>query len=120
MKITINTHYNGSFVEPWGERSQRGYGIEVLERFIREVARVEWGGPASDRASRLSVARGLAYNDLAADRQVVAAVQSLEAILDHASRGMPDGVVRVNDPTGGLALYLPGQPSPKVIYHPPV
>jgi len=120
VKITINTHYNGTFVEPWGDRSQRGYGIEVLERFAREAARVEWGGPASERASRLSVAQGLAYNDLAADRQVVAAVQSLEAILDHASRGMPDGVVRVNGDAGGLALYLPGQTEPKVLYEPAV
>ncbi|RLS56500.1 MAG: gfo/Idh/MocA family oxidoreductase [Planctomycetota bacterium] len=120
VKITINTHYNGTFVEPWGDRTQRGYGIEVLERFAREVARVEWGGPASERAARLSTAQSLAYNDLAADRQVVAAVQSLEAILDHASRGMPDGVVRVNGDAGGLALYLPGQPAPQVLYSPMV
>ena len=44
-KITINNHYNGTFLEPWGERSQRGYGIEVLERFVGEVAEVEFGGP---------------------------------------------------------------------------
>ena len=120
FKITINTHYNGTFVEPWGERSQRGYGIEVLERFAREVARVEWGGAAGERASRLAEARSLGYNDLAADRQVVAAVQALEAILDHASKGQPDGVVRVNDKAGGLALYLPGQSEPKVLYQPKV
>lgn len=119
-KITINTHYNGTFVEPWGERSQRGYGIEVLERFAREVARVEWGGAAGERASRLSEARRLGYNDLSADRQVVAAVQALEAILDHAAKGQPDGVVRVNDKAGGLALYLPGQAAPKVLYQPKV
>lgn len=116
VKITINTHYNGTFVEPWGERSQRGYGIEVLERFMREVARVEWGGPASERAHRLQAARSLSYNDLAADRQVVAAVQALESILAHASSGQPDGVVRVNDKAGGLALYLPGHSEPKVLY----
>lgn len=120
FKITINTHYNGTFVEPWGERSQRGYGIEVLERFAREVARVEWGGVAGERASRLAEARRLGYNDLSADRQVVAAVQALEAILDHASKGQPDGVVRVNDKAGGLALYLPGQAEPKVLYQPKV
>ena len=45
-KININNHYNGTFLEPWGERSQRGYGVEVLERFVREVATVEFGGPA--------------------------------------------------------------------------
>ncbi len=120
FKITINTHYNGTFVEPWGERSQRGYGIEVLERFAREVARVEWGGPAGERATRLSAARSLGYNDLSADRQVVAAVQALEAILDHAAQGQPDGVVRVNDKAGGLALYLPGQAEPNVLYQPKV
>jgi D-galacturonate reductase len=120
VKITINTHYNGSFVEPWGERSQRGYGIEVLERFVREVARVEWGGPAAERSPRLQTARSLGYNDLAADRQVVAAVQALEAILAHASSGQPDGVVRVNDKAGGLALYLPGEAQPKVLYEPRV
>jgi len=120
FKITINTHYNGTFVEPWGERSQRGYGIEVLERFAREVARVEWGGVAGERASRLAEARRLGYNDLSADRQVVAAVQALEAILDHAAKGQPDGVVRVNDKAGGLALYLPGQAEPKVLYQPKV
>ncbi len=49
-KITINNHYNGTFLEPWNERSQRGYGIEVLDRFAREVAEVEFGGPASQRA----------------------------------------------------------------------
>ena len=120
FKITINTHYNGTFVEPWGERSQRGYGIEVLERFAREVARVEWGGAAGDRGTRLAEARCLGYNDLSADRQVVAAVQALEAILDHAAKGQPDGVVRVNDKAGGLALYLPGQAEPKVLYQPKV
>ena len=120
FKITINTHYNGTFVEPWGERSQRGYGIEVLERFAREVARVEWGGAAGERGTRLAEARRLGYNDLSADRQVVAAVQALEAILDHAAKGQPDGVVRVNDKAGGLALYLPGQAEPKVLYQPKV
>src|SRR5262245_46115102 len=44
MKNTPNHHYNGTFVEPWGERSQRGYGIEILQRFFEEVAFVEFGG----------------------------------------------------------------------------
>src|SRR5947209_3079640 len=34
LKITPNHHYNGTFLEPWDERSQRGYGIEVLRRFF--------------------------------------------------------------------------------------
>ena len=40
--------------------------------------------------------RALRYNDLAADRQVVAAVQAMEAILAHAAAGTPDGVARVS------------------------
>ncbi|MBI5757103.1 MAG: Gfo/Idh/MocA family oxidoreductase [Planctomycetales bacterium] len=117
-KTTINNHYNGTFLEPWGERSQRGYGIEVLDRFVREVAHVEFDGPAGDRNSRLATVRGLTYNDLAADRQTVAAVQALEAILDHQHRGQPDCVVRVNDPAGGLVLYRPGSNEPSVLYGP--
>src|SRR5262249_18318018 len=49
LKITPNHHYNGTFVEPWGERSQRGYGIETLRRFFEEVAYVEFGGPPDSR-----------------------------------------------------------------------
>jgi predicted dehydrogenase len=119
-KTTINNHYNGTFLEPWGERSQRGYGIEVLDRFVRELATVEFGGPAGERNSRLATVRGLAYNDLAADRQTVAAVQALEAILDHQHRGQTDCVVRVNDPAGGLVLYRPGSSEPTVLYRPRV
>jgi len=116
MKNSINNHYNGSFLEPWGERSQRGYGIEVIEQFVRELARVEFSGPESERNDRLNHARTLGYNDLAADRQVVAAVEGLEAILAHAVAGQPDCVVRVNDDNGGLVLYAPGSAEPTVLY----
>jgi predicted dehydrogenase len=116
LKITMNNHYNGSFLEPWGIRSQRGYGVEVIERFVREVAFVEYGGDAAGRGERLEQMRQLAYNDLTADRQIVAAVQALEAILASAAHGQPDGVVRVNDSRGGLVLYLPGVAEPKVLY----
>ncbi len=37
FKYTPNHHYNAVFVEPWGERSQRGYGLEVIRRFFEEV-----------------------------------------------------------------------------------
>src|SRR5207248_11325844 len=43
IKTTMNNHYNGTFLEPWGQRSQRGYGIEVIERFVRELAYLEFG-----------------------------------------------------------------------------
>lgn len=120
IKTTMNNHYNGTFLEPWGERSQRGYGIETLERFVREVAFVEHGGPPAERLSRLQTTCNLAYNDLAADRQTVAAVQALEAILDRQFRGRPDCVVRVNDERGGLVLYDPAGGEPQVLYGPRV
>jgi D-galacturonate reductase len=120
IKTTMNNHYNGSFLEPWGARAQRGYGIETLERFVREVAYVEHGGPAAERDSRLQAMNELAYNDLAADRQTVAAVQGLEAILDRQYRGHPDCVVRVNDERGGLVLYDPAGGEPQLLYAPQV
>jgi D-galacturonate reductase len=115
-KITMNNHYNGSFFEPHGERAQRGYGVEVIERFAREVAYVEYGGPASEREKRLGEMRSLAYNDLAADRQVVAAVQAMEAILTKHVAGQPNCVVNVNDSRGGLVLHAPGKAEPEVLY----
>jgi len=116
LKTTMNNHYNGTFVEPWGARSQRGYGIEVLERFAREVAYVEFAGEPADRSQRLHEMQALGYNDLAADRQTVAAVQALEAILERHVAGEPDCVVRVNDPLGGLVLYHPNGRPPEVLY----
>ena len=94
MKNSMNNHYNGTFLEPWNERSQRGYGIEVIDRFAREVAFVEHGGPASDRSSRLETIRSLSYADLSADRQVVAAVEAMERILAEHAAGNPDVVAR--------------------------
>jgi predicted dehydrogenase len=119
-KISINNHYNGTFLEPWGERSQRGYGIEVLERFARELAEVEFGGPAGQRDERLARARTLAYNDLSADRQTVAVVQAMEAILARHAAGTPNAVVNVNDHRGGLVLYVPGSKEHEVLYEPRV
>jgi D-galacturonate reductase len=116
LKTTMNNHYNGSFLEPWGQRSQRGYGIEVIERFVRELAYVEFGGNAADRPTRLEEIGRLNYNDLSADRQPVAAVQALEAILERQAAGEPDCVVRVNDSRGGLVLYRPGSAEPTVLY----
>jgi predicted dehydrogenase len=115
LKTTVNTHYNAASLEPWGDRTQRGYGIEVLRRFVEEVAYVEFGGAGGGRGERLERMRALRYNDLAADRQVVAAVQAMEAILAHAAKGAPDGVVRIAA-DGGMVLHLPGRPEPVVLY----
>jgi D-galacturonate reductase len=115
-KININNHYNGEFLEPWGDRSQRGYGVEVLERFAREVANVEFGGPPAERGKRLAAARNLTYNDVSADRQVVAAVQAMEAILAKHAAGVPNCVVEIDHKLGGLVLLAPGRSEPEVLY----
>ena len=115
IKNSMNNHYNGSFLEPWNQRSQRGYGIEVIERFVRELAWVEHGHEGN-RDDRLASVNALGYNDLSADRQTVATVQALEVILERQAAGEPDCVVRVNDPAGGLVLYRPGSATPEVLY----
>ena len=116
LKYTPNHHYNGKFLEPWDERSQRGYGVEIIERFFSEVAHVEFGGPADGRGDRIRAARALTYADAEADRNIVAAVQALEAILERHAAGRPGCVVRVNDPAGGLVLLAPGVATPEVLY----
>jgi predicted dehydrogenase len=116
LKNTPNYHYNGTFLEPWGERSHRGYGIEIIERFFREVAFVEFGGPTEGRADRLRRMRSLTYNDLSADRNCVAIVQGMEAILARAAAGVPGCVVKVNNPAGGLVLFEPGNAKPHILY----
>lgn len=115
-KNSINNHYNGQFVEPWGSRSQRGYGIEVIERFVREVATVEFGGPSEQRDERLRQMADLAYNDISADRQTVATVHAMEAILERHAAGSPNCVVDVNHEAGGLVLWRPGASEPEVLY----
>lgn len=120
FKITPNHHYNGTFLEPWGERSQRGYGIETIERFLEEVAFVEFGGPSAERANRLQRMRALSYNDLTADRNTVAVVQALEAILQENVRGFPNGIVEVNGAHGGLAWQAPGRGELAILYQPKV
>lgn len=116
MKNTPNHHYNGTFVEPWGVPSQRGYGIEILRRFFEEVAFVEFGGPEGARAERLERMRRLDYNDVSADRNTVAIVQALEAILAQHAAGRPGSMVEVNGPVGGLVLRVPGQAELAVLY----
>jgi hypothetical protein len=59
--------------------------------------------------------RALRYNDLDADRQVVAAIQAMEAILAHAASGTPDGVVRIAS-DGTMTLHFPGRQDPFILY----
>jgi D-galacturonate reductase len=116
LRSTPNHHYNALVLEPWDQRRQRGYGIEALQRFFEEVAFVEYGGPPGERPARLEQMRALAYNDLSADRNIVAVVQALEAILDRHARGTPGSMVEVNSPLGGLVLHAPGQNEPAILY----
>jgi predicted dehydrogenase len=116
LKITPNHHYNGTFLEPWGERSQRGYGIEILRRFFEEVAFVEHGGPKAARGERLERMRALTYNDLSSDRNTVAIVQAMEAILQRHARGQPGCLVEVNADASGLVLHAPRRAEPEVLY----
>jgi predicted dehydrogenase len=116
LKNTPNHHYNGSFLEPWGERSQRGYGIEIIQKFFEEVAFVEFAGPPALRAERLAAMRALAYNDVSADHNTVAIVQAMEALLERQAQGQPGCVVEVNGPRGGLALLTPGKTEAAVLY----
>ncbi len=118
LKNTPNHHYNGTFLEPWGDRSQRGYGIEILRRFFEEVAAVEFGGPPAERPDRLRAARSLSYNDLSADRNCVAIVQALEAILNRHAGGDPGAIVLVNSVFGGLVLSSRNGDR-EVLYRPP-
>lgn len=120
IKYTPNHHYNGQFLEPWGARSQRGYGIESVRHALEEIAYVEYGGPAHMRDDRLLAMRQLAYNDLGADRNTVAVVQALEAILARAANGQPGALVEVNGKRGGLVLLQPGQNTAEVLYQPGV
>jgi predicted dehydrogenase len=114
--ITPNHHYNAECLEPWGERRRRGYGLEAIRRYFEEVAFVEFGGPQSERFDRLKQMRGLTYNDLSAERNVVAAVQGMEAILARHAAGQPGCIVTVNAPCPGLWLFVPGQAEPECLY----
>jgi D-galacturonate reductase len=116
LKNTPNHHYNGTFLEPWDERSQRGYGVETIQRFFEEVAFVEFGGPPGLRPERLERMRALPYDDLANDRHTVAVVQAMEAILREHAAGRPASMVEVNAREGGLVLRRPGSSEAVVLY----
>ena len=115
-KTTLNNHYNGEFLEPWGERTQRGYGVEVLTRFFEEVCEVEFNGPSNERGGRLAAIRRLGYNDLSADKQVVAAVQALEAILKQHAVGKPGGVVTFAGDCERAELRRPGSATVELVF----
>ena len=77
------------------------------------MATVEFGGPPAERSQRLQAMRALTYNDLSADRNCVAIVQALEAILMRHASGSPGAMVEVNGQNGGLVIY-PRQGEPEV------
>ena len=116
FKLTPNHHYAATSLEPWGERTTRGYGLEAIERILREIAFVEFGGAISERSTRLDAMRDLTYNDVSADRNVVAAIQSLEAILAEHAAGRAGATVLVDGPDGGLVLLHPGSTERRVLF----
>ena len=87
-----------------------------MQRFLEEVAQVEYGGPPALRGERLERMRALAYNDLSADRNTVAVVQALEAILARHAAGQPGSMVEVNTPHGGLVLHVPVRAERSILY----
>ncbi|MFM7919280.1 MAG: gfo/Idh/MocA family oxidoreductase, partial [Planctomycetaceae bacterium] len=57
------------------------------------------GGASAERPQRLQQIRQLEYADLAADRQVVAAIEAMERILEEQAAGRPDRVARYDGRT---------------------
>ena len=72
--------------------------------------------PPDGRGERLRRMGELAYNDLSADRTVVATVQAMEAILRRHADGRPGCQAVVNGPAGGLVLHAPGRADGEVLY----
>lgn len=120
IKETPNHHYNAELLEPWNERRRRGYGLEVVQRFLEDVAHLEFGGPDSSKMDRLAELKKQSWCDLSADRNTVAIVQSMEAILESHSQGKPGATAFINTDEGGIVLRLPGESGATVIYPDPV
>ena len=53
---------------------------------------------------------------MAGDRQTVAAVQAMEAILAKHVAGTPNCIVEIDHKLGGLVLLAPGRAEPEVLY----
>ena len=120
LKYTPNHHYNGTFLEPWGERSQRGYGIEVIRRFFEEVAVRRVRRPRRRTRRPAGAIRELAYNDLSADRNTRGGGAGDGSDPRRATPpASPACVVEVNGPEGGLgparcrAVARAGSPLPR-------
>ena len=77
---------------------------------------MEFGGSPDTRIQRLAAMRALNYNDLAADRNTVAVVQALEAILSRQARGRTGMIVQVNATDAGLQLLCPGESETVALY----
>lgn len=120
LKETPNNHYNSDALDPWGSRSRKGYGLDVIERFFVECAMVSQAGTQEHRASVVSSVRQMGYAAIEAERNVVAIVQAMEAILSSHARGFPGGVVFVDDPAGGLVLRNSRSSLPEILYEPRV
>jgi hypothetical protein len=90
--------------------------LEAIRRAFEEIAFVKFGGPGAERVARVAQMNEYQYNDLSADRNVVAAVQALEALLLRYAAGAPGCFVSVNRPRLGLWLHEPGRAEPECLY----
>ena len=116
IKETPNHHYNAELLEPWNERRRRGYGLEVIHRFMEDLAHLEFGGPESRRQDRLMALREQPWCDLSAERNTVAIVQAMEAILKYHAAGLPGACAFINTPEGGITLKFPGSTEHQILY----
>ena len=83
---------------------------------MKEIAFVEHGGVDDERESRYRTVCDLTYNDIRAERNCVAVVQALEAILSDAALGKFGSIAFVNHEIGGLVLFRQGSAEPVVCY----
>lgn len=116
IKETPNNHYNADILEPWDIRKKRGYGLETIQKFIEDLAYLEYGGIQRDRNLRLRFLQKQTWCDISGERNTVAIVQAMEAILDAHANGHPGGVATFNDPAGGLVLRFPGSKETRILY----
>jgi D-galacturonate reductase len=105
LKNTPNYHYNGTFEEPWGERTQRGYGIEAIRHFFEQCTFVEFGGPDMEKRKRWNHIHEQHYNDIAADENSVAVIEALERILEQYNSVFPQNTARFEYGDYGIDIW---------------
>ena len=115
LKTTMNTHYNGTFVEPWGEPDAtrlRHRGAPPVRR-RGGVRRVRRSGGAAERSRRGDARASLQRSRRGSPGRGRRPGDGGDP--GPRRQGTPDGVARISA-DGRLTLHLPGQPEPIVLY----